>query len=321
MEEQLNHAPAGYLLLSVSGTILEMNETLRTWLTTEETWEDDSFYSLLTRASQLYAETYFLPTLAIHETVEELYVVLCTKSGSRIPVLINAHRRKNNIECIFVQMKMRDYYENELLSQKHNTERIAEEMRKAYEDLQQVMEDYEVKRKELLQINQQLEDKATTDPLTLLKNRRFGEEKMLEEMQKGTRFSILLVDTDHFKQINDTHGHQAGDLALKQLARIFMTTTSEHDVVIRFGGEEFLLIFPTATEDMLHNIAERIRKQVAAYQFHHGRLTVSLGGTSRRAEESMHELLERADRALYQAKKGGRNQFIIDDNKKNRPLL
>jgi diguanylate cyclase (GGDEF)-like protein len=128
--------------------------------------------------------------------------------------------------------------------------------------------------------------------------------------------SIMMVDIDHFKQINDTYGHAAGDTILKQVAMIIRQTTRTTDIVCRVGGEEFLVICPSETAYEAAVCAERCRKAVAMHDFQLGqnavRITVSIGVCAKYAEfKQFSELLSEADAALYEAKRCGRDKVVL----------
>ena len=162
---------------------------------------------------------------------------------------------------------------------------------------------------------------AALDPLTGVYNRRFGLGRMHEEFERAIRSSIplglLMMDIDHFKSINDTYGHQTGDRILKSVAEVIRTVLREGDVLVRYGGEEFLAILPAAASDDLSFIGERIRKSVEDSALVEGqktiRVTLSLGGAAypNQNVEKESTLLELADESLYRAKETGRNRVII----------
>ena len=162
---------------------------------------------------------------------------------------------------------------------------------------------------------------AALDPLTGVYNRRFGLGRLHEEFERAIRSSIplglLMMDIDHFKNINDTYGHQTGDRILKSVAEVIRTVLREGDVLVRYGGEEFLAILPAAASDDLSFIGERIRKSVEDSALLEGqktiRVTISLGGAAypNQNVEKEGTLLELADESLYRAKETGRNRVII----------
>src|SRR5438128_12678173 len=137
-------------------------------------------------------------------------------------------------------------------------------------------------------------------------------------MQRSRRhhngIAFLMIDLDHFKQVNDTYGHLNGDAVLAELAQILVTGARESDVCARYGGEEFALILPETTEAGARTLAERIRSKVAAATFPGGlKLTISIGIAGTEEPALVTQLLERADQALYAAKQGGGNQVRVAD--------
>lgn len=165
-----------------------------------------------------------------------------------------------------------------------------------------------------------LEKQAMRDPLTELYNRRyvfgFIESELNRYRRYGDRFSLILIDADYFKRINDEFGHPAGDAALCHIAASCMQSIREADVVGRFGGEEFIIVLPRTNSTQAAVVAERIRESMheSAFQWQ-GRdmgITLSLGVTEvGPATASFDELLKAADRALYAAKRAGRDQVAI----------
>ena len=179
---------------------------------------------------------------------------------------------------------------------------------------------------ELLVANSRLEQQATTDPLTELGNRRKMTLRIAEEIERGHRFghtlSLLMIDIDHFKRINDRHGHDAGDRAIVAVAQVLQGMTRGMDTAARFGGEEFVLLMPETPLNVALEAAERLRVAIEGMQVDSGdgqliRLTISIGatandaaarGAARLGPDSLTDLLIRADQALYRAKHGGRNR-------------
>ncbi|HET7465569.1 MAG TPA: sensor domain-containing diguanylate cyclase [Candidatus Dormibacteraeota bacterium] len=170
------------------------------------------------------------------------------------------------------------------------------------------------------QLFQAQEENALTDELTKLPNRRALAQRFLQEMQRARRhhnpIAFLMIDLDHFKQVNDTYGHLQGDAVLAELAQILVTGARESDVCARYGGEEFALILHETTEPGARTLAERIRARVAAATFPGGlKLTISVGIAASDDPALFTQLIDRADQALYQAKQGGRNQVRVADMK------
>jgi diguanylate cyclase (GGDEF)-like protein len=159
---------------------------------------------------------------------------------------------------------------------------------------------------------------SMTDPLTgLLNRRRFTDLSNREEARSrrhGLPFSVLMIDIDHFKRINDEHGHPVGDQAIKALADICTGASRPHDILARYGGEEFVMTLPQTREDGARVVAERIRSRVEASSLATGtamvRFTVSIGVSSYAKDMAFQQVIERADQALYEAKRGGRNRIV-----------
>lgn len=160
---------------------------------------------------------------------------------------------------------------------------------------------------------QTLREQATRDPLTDLLNRRAGEwqlERAFLAAREGQKpFCLIMADVDHFKAINDTWGHPAGDQVLQRVAAVLRTGVRATDSVVRWGGEEFLLVLSNCEQAAALLQAERLRERVAdAEQGEMGRVTVSMGVAELQRGETLANLMERVDQALYQAKHAGRNQ-------------
>lgn len=165
-----------------------------------------------------------------------------------------------------------------------------------------------------------LERLAAIDPLTDAYNRRFGLGRLREEYSRAVRaeapLGLLMIDLDHFKAINDTYGHLVGDRMLRAVAGTCRRVIREGDVLIRYGGEEFLVLLPGAGHDDIAEIGERIRRAVEATVVEDGAsrvgVTVSLGGTTYRdSADSPERLVALADQALYEAKEGGRDRLAF----------
>ena len=170
--------------------------------------------------------------------------------------------------------------------------------------------------------NRRLEALATTDPLTRVLNRRALIDRLTSEVDRARRYdsslALLLFDIDHFKQINDTAGHLAGDSVLRQLGALLEDAVRKVDIVARYGGEEFVAILPETSSDGAVIFAERLRERISNHSFDIGagrivRLTVSIGIATFPSSgvASTEDLIARADEALYRAKAAGRNQVKV----------
>ena len=170
--------------------------------------------------------------------------------------------------------------------------------------------------------NARLEALAHTDPLTQVLNRRALTLRLTAELERARRYdsvlSLLLIDIDHFKRINDTHGHLAGDEVLREVARLLTSAVRSVDLVARYGGEEFVVVLPETSLEGALIFAERVREQMAEHPFPGagGRtlsLTVSIGVATfpSGGVETVEELFARSDEALYRSKEGGRNRVVV----------
>lgn len=171
--------------------------------------------------------------------------------------------------------------------------------------------------KDLRKSEKRLVELATTDSLTGILNRGEGLRRIQQEISRSSRkqqpLSIILIDIDHFKKINDNHGHQVGDRVIRLIATSLAATLRNYDIICRYGGEEFLVMLPTTELSMALETAERLRLLVAETSTKTAdggliKLTISLGVSSLQAEDSLDNLVYRADNALYIAKQEGRNQ-------------
>ncbi|MFP5349556.1 MAG: GGDEF domain-containing protein [Gammaproteobacteria bacterium] len=174
------------------------------------------------------------------------------------------------------------------------------------------------KRVEAERVAQDMTRLAITDPLTRLMNRRGITVSLIDAMAQAERYdhplSIAMADIDHFKSVNDSHGHDAGDKVLVDVAALLSEALRMPDKVGRYGGEEFLVVLPHTALAQAKKIAERMRAAVEGWTFEHGvnknHVTISIGLTQYRKGEDLEQLLSRVDQALYQAKSAGRNKVI-----------
>lgn len=190
----------------------------------------------------------------------------------------------------------------------------AHELEQMNATLERMVEDRTAK---LTAVNHELEHIARCDPLTKLGNRLFADERLREEFLRmknsGIVFSVLLIDIDHFKRVNDTYGHEAGDSVLAHIATILGNNVRASDFVARFGGEEFLVILPATQLDSAQKVAEKIRSAVADAPVPMvGHITLSIGvAMASETDLNKEDVVRQADHALYRAKSAGRNQVCI----------
>lgn len=170
-----------------------------------------------------------------------------------------------------------------------------------------------------LLVRKSLEKDVFVDKLTLLYNRHFFDTELKRKVwlsrKEGIPVSLIVIDIDFFKKINDTFGHIKGDEVLHRVARIIKDQIRENDIAFRFGGEEFIVLLTGTSKEEAKNVAERIRKAVEATDFGIGRrVTVSCGVAEYSPGETFEQFIERADKALYKAKNAGRNRCEVANN-------
>jgi diguanylate cyclase (GGDEF)-like protein len=174
-----------------------------------------------------------------------------------------------------------------------------------------------------LRLRERLRMESIRDPLTNLYNRRYMEEILEQEAsrakRRGTTVGILMLDIDHFKRLNDTYGHEAGDAILQELGGLLQRSIRGGDTACRYGGEEFLLILPEAnlkaTERRAQELLEQVREMAVLYQERTFRITISIGVAALPTHgPSIQDTVRASDVALYQAKRNGRDQVVVASN-------
>lgn len=173
-------------------------------------------------------------------------------------------------------------------------------------------------------------EESYTDALTGLYNRRFLEKRFSEELSRARRANIplacLMLDIDHFKSINDIHGHDIGDLVLQDVSLILKKNLREYDTVARYGGEEFVIILPSTEYHDAITVAEKIRRAVEKIIIQkddtmiHTTISIGVyGATGKRLEQNAEQFIRKADEALYRAKGLGRNRVVPHQDLLNEP--
>ncbi|MGR3250881.1 MAG: GGDEF domain-containing protein [Paracoccus sp. (in: a-proteobacteria)] len=248
--------------------------------------------AVLTPASRIFCNSYVYPLLLADGACEELALTVVTHDGERVPVVANA--RLHDTEFVLwsvMRAEKREKLQSEVLSARN-------------------MLQGQTRSLELL---------ASRDELTGLLNRRASTQSIQKLFaaadEAGSEVTILLVDIDRFKAINDTHGHDAGDNVLRQFGAALQSTVRLHEVVGRHGGEEFILAIAANNEAAARSLNERVHGAAAKVTGPGAPVTVSVG-LCRRLEfgDSFNEVVKAADRALYGAKASGRNRSMIERN-------
>lgn len=317
MLDQLEHAPCGFISINHQSTIIDVNTTFLQWTGLQRDIIGQHFDSILSVANKMMFHSYFYPTITITGVVEELYITFPHADYVLMPYLVNAKRfgegDSKRIDIVFLQMKKRIDYELELRATKMQVQDAYKAKEMAFNRLEEIYAEIEKKQEELLQINSGLVMITNTDKLTGLSNRKYFQEKMEDAIKQfnddNTPMSLLILDIDYFKRVNDTYGHLVGDQVLIQLAKLMKRIAREGDVPCRYGGEEFVVILPnTSTEGAKemglqynHAVANEIWPGI-------GQLTISVGVSTIQQDDREEQLLDRADRALYYSKLNGRNR-------------
>ncbi|PIE61400.1 MAG: GGDEF domain-containing protein [Desulfobacterales bacterium] len=231
-------------------------------------------------------------------------------SGDRIKILSS--------QMDPAQPKTIEEVSQSILSETHS---ILKENHSLKQDMDATINEIDALKRELEGVRQA----AKTDTLTGLLNRRGFDEAFIqasrEAQENNTPLTIVLCDIDHFKQVNDTHGHLIGDNVLKMLAKLLHDHIKGKDIAARFGGEEFILILPDTDIPGGVALAEQMRKSLQKKRWRSkttgetiGPITISLGIALYRPKEDVEALVQRADDALYVAKNNGRNRTITEEN-------
>ena len=317
MDIRLRKAPCGFLSTNDEGKIVEVNETFLRWISyTEQQLLGQHVEMLLSPTNKLMFHSYFYPTIQLKNIVEEFFLSMRDSNKKSVPFLMNAKRYMRDgeevIDYILMKMQHRLEYEREIQSLKIQAEEAYEKKSQAFDHLEQIYAEIEQKQNELMAINLGLIELSNTDKLTGLYNRRYFSQKMSEFIRafdmEHVQFSLLIIDIDHFKNVNDTYGHQVGDIILEQLAQLLKEVVGEQGVVCRFGGEEFTIILIGHSQQ----VADDINKRAAAKEWPHiHKLTVSVGMANFTEHDDEQSLIQRADEALYYSKEHGRNRVTI----------
>ena len=247
----------------------------------------------LSKASLIFMDSYVYPSLLDDGEHTELQLVLLGKTGERVPVLANIRANEQGFMhwALFSAVE-RDKMYQELISVRDQLQRQAQE----------------------------LKDLASSDPLTGLLNRRAAEQRFETLFQQSKRtnnpISVLLIDIDHFKQINDRYGHLEGDRILIEIAEVIRSTLRTVDIGARWGGEEFLITLYNTDLAGAADFSPRIHKGLESVQLDGFAVRASVGVanvdlTQKSASDAIDQAVLAADKALYQAKEFGRNRTIV----------
>ncbi|HEX5372892.1 MAG TPA: diguanylate cyclase [Aquabacterium sp.] len=284
LQDLYDNAPCGYHSLDADGRVVRMNRTELSWLG----YQANEVVGQMHYADLVLPETRALFLERFQDFMRgvelaDLQIMLRRRDGSALPVSLNASAVRNEA--------------GEVVSSRTTVTDITERHR----------------------LELELQSQARTDPMTGVSNRRdfydHGARELARAQRSGKPVSVLMLDIDHFKKVNDSHGHHAGDLVLKGVAEACVKHLRSHDLFARMGGEEFAALLPETDLNAAREVANRMREALAAMRVTHGderlSVTVSVGVASQTdSQDDLDRLLVRADEHLYQAKSAGRNRVV-----------
>ena len=205
------------------------------------------------------------------------------------------------------------------------------ELSRANDYLKRSLDEITNKNNTLTVINRSLNIQATVDPLTGLFNRRAFQHRLDAEWARYRRHkrshSLMMLDIDHFKKVNDTYGHEGGDVILQTLSQLMKSQQRRQDLVCRYGGEEFVIILPDTDLEAAFSVAEKLRKRVAVEEFIFKdqkiavRISIGVAGAKEHDPKDKDDFVDIADAGLYKAKNTGRNRVVIVNGKNRKQIL
>lgn len=318
MEERLRNAPCGFLSISHEGFIMDVNDTFLNEMNYErETLVGQHMEFISRPAARMIFHSYFYPNINLYGQVKELYVKLKKGTGEEVPFLINARQLQDkqdyHVDMVLLPMVKRMEYEQQLRQTKLKIEEILKEKEAAHQELQALYAKIKEKKHEVEDMNEQLIVLSLTDKLTNIPNRRHYQQKLDEIVSnywnEHINFSLLIMDIDHFKYVNDSYGHQMGDQVLIQVASILSNNIPENAFIARYGGEEFIVLLPGMLEKEAIAVAENLKNQIAMAAWEVvDQLTISVGAATYSSNDNHSTIITKADQALYFSKENGRNR-------------
>jgi len=317
--ELFGKSPMGILYISPRGTILECNDYVATL--TGYTREDISGSPFTTFVPEAQAEVLredFRRLFTENIEIKSKECMLRNIEGNDITIEYHAQsisRKGHTVKAlmILVDITAKKALELELIEKNAEMERTLWDMAEVKDALEARAGELNKASEDLKQLNERLNLLSITDGLTEIYNHRHFQDRLSEEVerlhrQKSGDLSLLMVDIDDFKKVNDTYGHQCGDMVLKQLAILLKNSVRIIDILARYGGEEFAIILPNSNKAQAVTVAERICETIRSTPFTFGegtsvKVTVSIGvGTITCSRGEKSDLVRKADSALYEAK-------------------
>ncbi len=256
------------------------------------------------------------------QSARRLVEALRTRDGVVLDIFALSEELNAEMSAIAVDMRIeigrQVGYEQLSAAANDSLLRVTDEYEELTRKLELLLKEKEELTKQLQRTNAQLLKLATTDPMTELANRRAYLQRLEEELERVAEgampMSLLMIDIDHFKNINDTYGHATGDAVIKAVAGVLVTCTRDVDMVGRLGGEEFSVLLRDTDKEGAEFVATRIRQTIESLEVDFGevtgvRVTASVGGTTvEREKTTQDKVLSTADAALYESKENGRNK-------------
>jgi diguanylate cyclase (GGDEF)-like protein len=283
----INHLPCGCLITSSDRKILSINQYFSETMDWHpEALADQNMNLVFNKATQLFCESYVLPMVVREGQCLEVLITLSSPDGATFPKVANVQKMPDgNLAWVFLEAESRN--------------RLFKELEAARIAIQQQSE--------------QLEMLARTDELTGLSNRRdleISAKRVLLDADRGAvPVSLVMLDIDRFKAVNDTHGHDIGDQVIRALADVLKSTCRENDIVARLGGDEFVCVLNNTDTSEATALCNRIHEAVAGIRVNACQITVSIGLAIKphNRQVALPDMLSLADQCLYIVKENGRN--------------
>lgn len=322
---ELDTLPVGVLITDATGLVLEMNDALRSLLGNgARDWTRRSMDDMLPPAGRVLLQTHIWPILLRDQRASELYLHVRDQNGQDIPVLVNCARAPgiaDRYTWVLFVAHQRSRFEAELLRARAAAQTSADDLSTANLELTRLHAQLQQHSEAIEHANRELLALSNTDVLTGLANRRALEaavHRWQAQSSPGTWASLLLIDVDHFKSVNDRFGHDEGDRALKLVSAALRSSTRSSDLAARYGGEEFALWLPSADRTGAEYAARRVHHCMREVVVSGHSMTVSIGTASASEIDDpqlLAQMIERADRAVYEAKAAGRNRTVHSDGR------
>lgn len=319
--DALDRLPCPVLVTNAVGRVLFPNSDMLTLVGHDAAhWRQKPMEDLFPPAGRIFLQTHVWPMLLRQNRVREIYLYISNAQGERTPVLVNCqsgeHEDQPCYYWVFFVAQERSRFEAELLKARAEAQRSADRLTQVNAELEAVHSQLAQRAYNIEIANRELAVLSRSDPLTGLGNRRAlstAIKRWQSRSDDDALASILLIDVDHFKAVNDHHGHDEGDRVLVALARMLEASLGPNDLAVRYGGEEFALWLPSADRTQAGMTAERVHDGVQQVLIKDKPITVSIGiatlGNSA-GSALMQQLLELSDIAVYQAKTTGRNRTV-----------